>query len=485
MSLFKIAWRSIQQRWLASALTMVSMALGVMMVVGVLLLLGMVQESFRSNASLGYNMIVGAKGGDLQLTLNTVYYLSSPVENIPYTFYQEFLGADERPDGQDGKFKPFAEFAIPLCLGDYFQGFRVVGTTPQLFDDFEYDAEKGRKYEIAEGRNFRVKTAEHGYFEAVIGCRVARATGLKVGDAFSPTHGPEGESHDQFFVVGILAPSGTPQDRAVFVNMEGFFLLEGHAKVEEDAEGQPLEPPAVPVVADVGATGDAIDPQSDSSVSRLDPRRRQLQPLPIPKREVTAILLRTPVIYMAPGLRRTINKGSIARAVTPISEIYGLFKQFVDPVKWVLLLLTVMICVVSGVSILVSIYNSMNDRRHEIAVIRSLGAGRTTVMSIVLLESILLALGGGLLGWIGGHLLVGGLASPYVEDQTGVSIGLFDFAPQVKPFALLGDSPIMEWGISAEFLLIPGLILLAIVVGFLPALAAYRTDVAKALSAGG
>jgi putative ABC transport system permease protein len=488
MSLFKIAWRSIQQRWLASALTMISMALGVMLVVGVLLLMGIVTESFRSNSSLGYNMIVGANGGDLQMTLNTVYYLSKPVENIPYTYYLDFKGPEMRPDGQLGKFAQYAEFAIPLCLGDYYKEYRVIGTTPELFDDFEYDAELGRKYEMSQGRNFKLKTAEHGYFEAVVGAKVAQDTGLQVGDSFTPTHGtPEGESHDEFFVVGVLKRSGTPNDRAVFVNMEGFFLLEGHAKIEEQDQEEITEPPTVaadnrPLLPNLVKF---VSIPYDPAVCQVDERRFRLKPLPLEQREVTSILLRTSAPYMAPGLKRTINKGKLARAVTPISEIYQLFKTIVDPIKWTLLLLTIMICIVSGVSILVSIYNSMSDRRHEIAVIRSLGAGRKTVMTIVLLESVLLALGGGLLGWIGGHALVGLVARPFVEDQTGVSIGVLDLAPQVKPFALLGNSPIMDWGISSEFLLIPGLILLAIIVGFLPAVAAYRTDVAKSLSASG
>src|SRR6187200_207996 len=96
MSLFGIAYRSIQQRGVASLLTMLSMALGVMLVVAVLSIHGVVSQSFRNNASLGYNMIVGPKGGKEQLTLNTVYYLSAPVENIPYTFYLEFLDKQER-----------------------------------------------------------------------------------------------------------------------------------------------------------------------------------------------------------------------------------------------------------------------------------------------------------------------------------------------------------------------------------------------------
>src|SRR6187401_2347117 len=96
MSLFTIAYRSIQQRGVASLLTIASMALGVMLVVAVLSIHGVVSQSFRNNASLGYNMIVGPKGGKEQLTLNTVYYLSAPVENIPYTFYLEFLKQEDR-----------------------------------------------------------------------------------------------------------------------------------------------------------------------------------------------------------------------------------------------------------------------------------------------------------------------------------------------------------------------------------------------------
>jgi putative ABC transport system permease protein len=138
-----------------------------------------------------------------------------------------------------------------------------------------------------------------------------------------------------------------------------------------------------------------------------------------------------------------------------------------------------MICIVSGISILVSIYNSMSDRRHEIAVMRALGASRETVMSIILLESILLSLGGGFLGWVGGHAL-NVAASPYIEAQTGVSMGFFDLAPPIQSLELGAFGQIIE-KLSLELAIIPALLLLAMFVGLLPALAAYRTDVAKSL----
>ena len=512
MSLFKIAWRSIQQRGLASLLTTASMALGVMLVVCVLLIMGIVSESFQNNSSLGYNMIVGAnKGGKLQIVMNTVFYLSSPVENVPYEFYEEFLTAEQRGDGQKGKFADFIEFAIPVCLGDYFHEYRVVGTTPQMFDDFVYDRDNDRKYEFASGRNFQTFTPEHSYFEAVLGATVAREMNLGVGDTISPSHGrPDGDTHEEFFVVGVLAPSGTPNDRAVFINMEGFYLLEGHAKpvdrtdprqrilgLQEDRQitdaqadlllrhleenGNPVEkqpsryPPNLPTAADQAAA---------AAVSKVSPERQKLRPLPVPKREVTAILLRTVSHLVNSHLKNAINdpaQRNDGQAVQPIKEIYSLFRDIVSPIKYVLLLFTAMICVVSGVGILVSIYNSMSDRRHEIAVMRALGADRTTVMIVVLLESIILALAGGFIGWLSGHLLIGGVASPFIEDRTGVKIGLFDFSPEINLFSWLGETPIMNWGISGEVLLVPGLILLAIVVGLMPALAAYRTDVAKSL----
>jgi putative ABC transport system permease protein len=190
--------------------------------------------------------------------------------------------------------------------------------------------------------------------------------------------------------------------------------------------------------------------------------------LPLEQREVTAILVLTSGVggfpeLTAPGLIKKVNKDSVAQAVLPIREMTELFNTFVNPLQLLLLCLTVTIVIVSGIGILVSIYNSMSDRRHEIAVMRALGAGRRTVMFIVLLESILLSLLGGLAGWVVGHALTGAL-SPWIAEKTGVSVGLLQFA-------------------GYELVIIPGLIALAALVGYLPALAAYRTDVARSLSA--
>ena len=534
MSLWTIAWRSIRQRGLASLLTAASMALGITLVVTVLAIYGILSQSFQRNSSFGYNMIVGAKGGSLQLTLNSVYYLSDPIENIPYDYFLEFfptskrdrqyenslqrqafdtnwdsrvagalagrgqgggglatlaecLVADaieqtsakrwdysgffvQRPGrppvtalevGRETRYGAFVDLAIPLCLGDYLDRFRVIGTVPEMFEELRYGDNRDRTYAFRQGRNFKAWSAEHSYFEAVIGATVARELGLRVRDTIAPSHGAqEGQSHArEFTVVGILKPTGTPQDRAVFVNMEGFFLMEDHAK--------PVE---------VGDRGDEPSALATAVVSD-----ETLTPLPVEQREVTAVLVNTRQASHAIFMENLIDEGNVAQAVLPVEEIFRLFSVLVRPLQGVLLGLTVMICVVSGVSIMVSIYNSMNERRHEIAVMRALGAGRDTVMTVILLEAIILALLGGVSGWLAAHALSAAL-SPLIESYTGVSIGFFDVAPATIDLgALLGANGNLTLMISPELLIVPGLIVLAVLVGFAPAAVAYRTDVAASL----
>jgi putative ABC transport system permease protein len=500
MKPWTIAWRSIQQRALSSSLTGLSMALGVMLVVAVLVAHGVINQSFLNNSGLGYNIVVGAKGGRLDLVLNTVYYLARPVENIPYSYYLEFT---------TGKYKDYTEKAIPVCLGDMFQDYRVIGTTPDFFNHLDYG---GKKYQFAQGRNFEPDE----YFGAVIGATVARETGLNKGSTFQPAHGvgPEAHVHDPFTVLGVLEPTGTPNDRALFINMEGFYLIPEHAKPADDdpqattpqakavaQDEHPRDPKAESVApadgqghqhaesapehthdghAHDGHDHDGHDHDGhdhdghdhdghDHDGHDHDGHDHAHEPLPIEQREVTAVLVLTksiggaPPELLAPELIKSINKGSVAQAVLPIREMTSLFSTFVDPMRIVLLSLTVMIVIVSGIGILVSIYNSMSERQHEIAVMRALGAGRQTVMLLVLLESILLSLAGGLAGWVVGHGLIAAL-SPWISAQTGVYIGFWQF-------------------VGYESVIIPGLIALAALVGYLPAMAAYRTDVAKALSA--
>jgi putative ABC transport system permease protein len=455
MSLFGIAWRTIRQRLLTSGLTALSLALGVALVVATLVIGNIVTQAFKSGSGLGYNMIVGAKGSPLQLVLNSVYLVSKPIENISWAFYEEFLPAASRPDGVAGTFAGSVQTAVPICMGDYFSGYRVIGTSASYFDRLTYGggapsglprwlgrllgrstaAAPPRAFAFAEGRNFR----DDEFFGGVLGCEVAAKLGLKAGDPFAPTHGADdGLVHDPFTVTGVLARTDTPVDRGVYVNMEGFYLQEGHAK--------PVE----------GAT--AAKPMDHASGTPA--------PLPREQREVTAILVETvslpglPAELTAMALKTQINEGRDGQAAEPIREISVLLGLFVRPLELLLLLVTTLVVIVSAIGILVSMVGSSLERSRDVAVMRALGASRGQVLATVLIEAVILALGGGLAGWALGHVLVAAIG-PLITTNAGVSATVLSAAP------------------TAELLLVPFLIALAILAALMPALAAYRTDVAK------
>jgi putative ABC transport system permease protein len=457
MNPFYIAFRNMQQRGLASLLTMFSMALGVGLVVLVLSISWLITESFERNSNVGYNLIVGPKGGSLQLALNTVFYLSEPIEVIPYDEYLEFIpGATGRADEikkiggrvaepeRKGQFSTFTTggFAIPVCLGDYFGPFRVVATDQQFFEKLRWGKTGDQEYKFANGRNFMDYSPENGYFEAVLGSQVASYMNKQVGDILQTTHGdPEGMGHgEEFQIVGILAPTGTPNDRAAFINIEGFYMLEGHARAFED-------------LANPDSAKQDVEPIATGEPPRL----------PLEKRDLTAILVKAGQPMFAVAMERPINKRLHTQAVSPVKEVTTLINTFVSPIRTSLLALTIVVCVVSAVSILVSIYNSMNERRRDIAVMRALGARRDTVVGIILLESLLIAFAGGALGWFLGHA-TGVVLSSEVEARTGIQVGFFNTIT------------------ATELMIVPGLILLATIAGIIPAIVAYRTNVSQNLT---
>ncbi len=532
MSFWRIAWKNMQQRGLASSLTALSMALGVAVMTCVIVIHSVAVRQFSQDAQ-GYHLIVGGKGGSLQLVLSTVYHLGQPLYPIPYSSYRQFV---------EGRYANVTETAVPYCLGDSFDPssepenpsgrlFRVVATTPDLFDKIEFGTHSDgspRRYTFSSGRNFHADRA----FEAVLGSVVAAQSGIEAGDTIHPTHGisGKGDEHDAFLVTGILDSTGTANDRAVFVNIEGFYLLEGHALSQKKSLSG--FPPAVlgsAIAKSSGAgVGDTIKPESAGTVAEemaeetlqafsvigvlnsinetadkaifapmeghtlpakpankatanktissespkgilppavlYDNQGNTITPLPEAQREVTSILVLCNSSFGPMTLLTKINKDASqsAQAVAPAGVVASLLERIVGPLQLVLLVLTILIVVVASISILVSIYNSMNERSHDIAVMRALGASRASVMLIVLTESVLLSLAGGLLGIFLGHTLIA-LASPYVESQAGVRLAFWEFD---------------LW----EIAVIPALVALAALAGLLPAVSAYRTDVAKSLA---
>ena len=294
------------------------------------------------------------------------------------------------------------------------------------------------------------------------------------------------------------------RDSALFLNMEGFFLMEDHTKPIKDesprAAARRAKEKREAIEAGEIVEDDNEKPDARAMMTSAGPAR-----LPIERREVTSLLIRGEVQdgidIVGQILPKQIEQGDLkstlkwspytpersqdsAMAVNPVEEVTKLFSFFVDPIQKLLLALTVLICIVSSISILVGIYNSMTQRRHEIAVMRALGANRSKVLLIMLCESVLMALAAGIIGWIAGHGM-NALMSPMIEAYTGIRVGFLDVAPSIPLAFLPGGNLLPEWlsamSISPELLVVPGMVVLAILVGIYPAISAYRTDVSASL----
>jgi putative ABC transport system permease protein len=455
MNLFQIAFKSIKQRTVASSLTALSVALGVALMITILIANTMLTSTF-SQSGIGYDLVVGPKGSDLDLVLNAIYRIKPPIENLPWRFLNDL------------KKDPNIELAVPLALGDKTeQGrFPILGTTVDYF-----------KLEYGQNRKFRVDGEWPGQmWQSVIGSRVAQTNGWKIGTKFQMVHGgADGVTHDeQFEVVGILERTGTPNDRTVFVNINGFFAINGHEKPLDEAIAreaefmiQTLEQIREFHAKDIAALAQH---EAEMKTKTKDEQEHDHFPLIDLQKEVTSILLRMKsepgkeILASTRALKfsNDLKEGFKAQAVNPVVPLRDLLDNMIGNVQKLLLILTGLVIIVSGISIFVSIYNSMSERKREIAIMRALGASRISVFSIILFETLILCVGGGLLGILLGHGLII-VGAPVIEQSTGLVLNTFAFE-------------------FYELYIIPGMIGLAILVGLLPAIFAYRTDVATNLS---
>lgn len=462
MNLFTIAWKSVQQRALASGLTGFSVALGVALMVAVLIINSIITKMFNQSGT-GYDLIIGPQGSATQLVLSTVYRIDDPIENLPWDYYTEIQK------------DPRIELAVPVAFGDFTEegAFPIIGTTPQYFS---LDVVSGTPFQVRLPGDFL-----KGTWDAVIGSEVARQNGWDVGSQFRMIHGGRDASashvhNEKFTVKGVLAPTGTPNDRSVFVHLDGFTMLDGHDKpVEEALTRSQTFWKLTPEEAREKYKDDLAAIAEEASHDHGDHEgHHHAHAVPKLQREVTSILIRMATDPKSPlpaGLQRSgraisfqtdIKEEDRAMAVSPVAPMRKLLDNLVGNVRLALLVLTILIIAVAGISIVVSIYNSMAERRKEIGIMRALGARRQSVFLIILAEALLLCLGGALVGLLLGHGLVFA-ASGIIEERSGLVINPMAFDP---------------W----ELVVIPGTIALAGLVGILPGVTAYRTDVAGALS---
>ena len=398
MNLFKISWRNLIDKPLSSFLSGLLMTFGITIISLLLLLNKQLDDQFRKNIR-GIDMVVGAKGSPLQLILSSIYQIDSPVGNIP-------LDEAERLTRN-----PMIKMAIPLAMGDNYRSFRVVGTTPKYLDHFGATIAQGRLF----GKDLDV----------VIGPRVATGTGLKIGDTFSGSHGldAEGEQHadSKYTVVGILNATNTVTDQLILTPVSSVWAIHEH---HEEGEGHEEE-------------------------------SHEEEP-----REITSMLVkfRNPMGMM---LARGINTNSKLQAALPNIEINRLFSLLgvgVDTLRG----LAIAIMLISGISVFVSLYNSLKERRYEMALMLSMGATRAQLFGMLLLEGLVLAL----IGFVLGVLLsrVGlWLFSNTVSSEYHYDLAAFSILPE-------------------EWVLLGVAVLIGLLAAALPALGVYGMNISRTLA---
>ena len=411
--LLLIVRRSLRQHALSTVVTVLSTGLATGLVVAVFSINAQTYEAFTGGAT-GFDAVLGARGSQLQLVLNAVFHLETSPGNIPWEMYQAI------------KRDPRVALAIPYAVGDNYRGFRIVGTTEEIFSGLE----------DAQGRHLQFQPGGHPFdpekHEAVIGSFAAQRARLSVGSTFHPYHGVvfnENMRHaDEYTVVGVLKPTNTPADRVVWIPIDGIYRMSGHV---------------------LRGTGEMYQPTPGEAI-------------PDASKEVSAVMLKLKNPQMGFLLDQTVNKqGRVATLAWPIGAVMA---DLFDKMGWVhkiLALVAYLVVLVAAGSILASIYNSINERRREFAILRALGARRRTIFSAIVLEATSIALLGTVFGFAV-YFVILGAAAVIVRAQTGVVLS----AAYMHPALLLAPLGMVAMGALA---------------GIVPAIKAYSTDVATNL----
>jgi putative ABC transport system permease protein len=414
--LLRLAFKSLRSRALTTTLTIFSIALSVMLLVGVDRLRNAAQAGFSGTLSRT-DLVVGARGGDLPLLLSTVFHIGNASNNISWDTYQHFAH------------HPAVAWTIPISMGDSHRGYRVVATDENFYAHYQYRG--GQHVAIAQGH------VPSGLFDVALGAEVAKRLGYHLGQEIVLAHGVQEHSiikHDTtpFAVTGILAPTATPVDRAIYIT------LLGEEAMHFGWEGG--TPPAI---------GEATP--------ELDPSRLKVD-------EITAFLLGAKSRVSTLYLQREIStyKPEPLTAIIPsltLQELWGLL----DYADTALSLVSAAVLVVGLLAMLIALYTALNERRREIAILRAVGLHARQIFALFLLESTLVATIGTALGIGAVYGLLYALHTA-IENRFGLPVALVGISGRVEIYAAVTIA-------SAALL------------GAIPAFRAYRNSLVDGLNA--
>ncbi len=417
MIVLKLAWQSVLNRKFTTILTILSIAVSVVLILGVEKVRSGARVSFANTIS-GTDLIVGSRSGDVQLLLYSIFHIGDATSNITWKTVEDIKRRNE------------VDWLVPIALGDSHRGYRVVGTSQDYFTRFRY--RRNIKLDFTDGEPFQ------DLFEAVIGSEIAKILKYKVGDEIILAHGTgpvklnKEHGNTPFRISGILSKSGTPSDRAVLVSMEAIEAI--HVGWE---------------------TGNFQKDSVQQSPENL--RKMKLHP-----KAATALYVGLKSRMQTFSLQRWINSYP-EEAITGVlpGVAFGQLWALIGNVETALLIISSMVVFVAILGMLISIMASLNERRREMAILRAIGASPIEIFTLLAFEALTLSILGIIVGFVSvfGAML---LLQPFLENLTGLFIEIA--TPSWREIVILGI-----------------ILMASIVAGIIPAIRAYLTSLSDGL----
>lgn len=408
MNIILLVWNYLKAKPLNTVLNSILLALGIAVIIVLLLVSNQIDQKISENAR-GIDLVVGAKGSPMQLILCNIFHIDFPTGNINLKEAERIAG------------NRLVKKAIPLALGDSYQTYRIIGTTKAYADLYNAG--------LSEGEWFSNE------LEVTLGANVAQLANLKIGDEFPSAHGltSGGHAHDEqhFVVRGVLGKSNTVLDNLILTSIESVWHVH-EIRLEDQPVADSLASILVPGI-----------PAGDST------------------KEITALLLQYKTAMGAIQLPRYINSQSSLQAASPAFETARLFSILGVGVD-VLLGFAYVLIFISALSIFIALYNSLKERRYDMAIMRSMGASRIKLMMAILTEGGVLAFIGCLAGIVLGHGSLIVMTTLLTDAERAGITGIVFYA--------------QEWIILA------GSLFLGVMCALIPAWQAYRTDISKVLA---
>lgn len=433
MSPLKISYKSLASNPLTSLLNVLLIAFGTGILTILLLASSQISDKLESN-SRDIDLVVGAKGSPLQLILSSIFYVDFPTGNIPLK------------DADALSKHPMVRRAVPLALGDSYQGFRIVGTDTSFINLYGLQLAAGKFWD--------------GHFGVTIGSEVARKLNLKAGDTFHGAHGltSGGDVHDDhaYVVAGILKQQNNVSDNLILTDIPSIWNMHapaaGHPADERKNKPQPTEEHHDEAHHDEAHQHGDVHDHTAEPASEED----------FEGKEITSLLIQYHSPMAVVMFPRMVNQSTSMQAASPALETARLFSLIgvgVDTLQW----FAILIMLIAAVSVFVSLFNSLKERQYDIAVMRVMGASRSKIFLIVILEGVILSLVGALIGVVIGHGVLHLIGA--FQDSTQAKLSGLVFIPE-------------------ELLILVAGLVIGVIASILPAIQAYRSDIASILSKG-